>query len=159
MTPERSATPSAPPTMTREVHEITAERLAGAGQRYTSNRQAIVEILARTTKPLSLAEVLASGEGLAQSSAYRNLVVLDEAGVVRKVVATDEFARYELAEDLTEHHHHLLCSQCGSVEDFTLSVRAEQTLESAMVTASRRSGFLVSHHRLDLVGLCADCRP
>jgi Fe2+ or Zn2+ uptake regulation protein len=141
----------------RELHEITAERLALDGQRYTSNRQAVVEILAVAHKPLSLAELLASGKGLAQSSVYRTLVVLEDAGVVRKVAGTDEFARYELAEDLTEHHHHLLCTRCGAVEDFTLPARVERTLESALVTASRRTGFLASHHRLDLVGLCTDC--
>jgi Fe2+ or Zn2+ uptake regulation protein len=141
----------------RELHEITAERLALEGQRYTSNRQTVVELLAVANRPLSLTELLAAGDGLAQSSVYRTLVVLEEAGVVRKVAATDEFARYELAEDLTEHHHHLLCSRCGAVEDFTLPARVERTLETALVTASRRNGFLASHHRLDLVGLCADC--
>ena len=54
---------------------------------------------------------------------YRNLVVLEQAGVVRRVTSTDDFARYELAEDLTEHHHHLICSSCGTVDDFTASRR------------------------------------
>jgi Fe2+ or Zn2+ uptake regulation protein len=146
-----------PSNSLRELHEITAERLALEGQRYTANRQTVVELLAVANRPLSLTELLAAGDGLAQSSVYRTLVVLEEAGVVRRVVGTDEFARYELAEDLTEHHHHLLCSRCGAVEDFTLPARVEHTLETALVTASRRSGFLASHHRLDLVGLCADC--
>ncbi len=143
--------------MIAELHEITAERLAADGQRYTTNRQAIVRILSDAGKPLALSELLATGNGLAQSSVYRNLVVLEGAGVVRKVVATDEFARYELAEDLTEHHHHLLCSGCGAVEDFVLPARVEQSMEAALTTAARRSGFHGSHHRLDLVGLCADC--
>src|SRR5207237_3174699 len=90
--------------MSAELHTIAAERLASDGQRYTPNRKAIVEILAASSKPLALTEVLAAGDGLAQSSVYRNLVILEDAAVVRKVVATDEFARYELAEDLTEHH-------------------------------------------------------
>jgi Fe2+ or Zn2+ uptake regulation protein len=142
-----------------EIHQVAAERLAADGQRYTPNRKAIVGILTQATKPLALAELLAAGPGLAQSSVYRNLVVLEAAGVVRKVVATDEFARFELAEDLTGHHHHLLCSSCGSVEDFTLPERVERTVETALVTAARRSGFRASHHRLDLVGLCAECSP
>ena len=140
-----------------ELHEITAERLAADRQRYTTNRQAIVGILAEANRPLALTEVLAAGDGLAQSSVYRNLVVLEAAGVVRKVAATDEFARYELAEDLTEHHHHLLCSGCGSVEDFTLPARVEQSVDAALTTVARRSGFRGSHHRLDLVGLCSNC--
>jgi len=143
--------------MIAELHEITAERLAADGQRYTRNRQAIVRILSTANKPLALSEVLDAGDQLAQSSVYRNLVILEEAGVVRKVVATDEFARYELAEDLTEHHHHLLCSGCGAVEDFTLPARVERSVEAALNTAARRTGFRGSHHRLDLVGLCAAC--
>jgi Fe2+ or Zn2+ uptake regulation protein len=141
-----------------ELHEIAAERLATAGQRYTPNRKAIIQILGDAERPLALAEVLVTGGGtLAQSSVYRNLVVLEEAGVVRKVVATDEFARYELAEDLSSHHHHLLCAQCGAVEDFTLPERVEQSVKSALEDAARQNGFRGVHHRLDLVGTCARC--
>ena len=50
--------------------------------------------------------------------------MLEQAGVVHRVVATDEFTRYELAEDLTEHHHHLICSSCGAVADFTIGPAA-----------------------------------
>jgi Fur family ferric uptake transcriptional regulator len=145
--------------MTPDLQEIAAERLAADGQRYTANRRAIVELLARTDRPLALSELLKLGKGLAQSSVYRNLGILESAGVVRKVAAIDEFARYELAEDLTNHHHHLLCSSCGSVEDFTLPTRVERTVETALVTAARRSGFRGFHHRVDLVGLCARCAP
>ena len=143
--------------MVSDLHEITAERLAADQQRYTANRRAIVDILGAAPHPLALSEVLAEGDGLAQSSVYRNLAVLEEAGVVRKVVAADEYARYELAEDLTGHHHHLLCTSCGAVEDFTLPARVEQSIEAVFTTAARRTGFHGVHHRLDLVGLCADC--
>jgi len=143
--------------MAPDLHEIAFERLAIDGQRYTKNRKAIVVILSDAGRPLSLADLLQSGDGLAQSSVYRNLIVLEEAGVVRKVVGTDEFARYELAEDLTEHHHHLLCTGCGAVEDFTLPSRVEQVVEAALATAARRAGFRAVDHRLDLVGLCANC--
>ena len=145
--------------MLPELHEITAERLAAEHQRYTANRRAIVDILGAAPRPLALSEVLAEGDGLAQSSVYRNLAVLEEAGVVRKVAAADEFARYELAEDLTGHHHHLLCTRCGAVEDFTLPPQVERSIEMALGTAARRTGFHGLHHRLDLVGLCATCGP
>jgi Fe2+ or Zn2+ uptake regulation protein len=143
--------------VTTDLHDIAAERLSLDGQRYTANRRAIVEILAASPKPLSLAEVLATNRTLAQSSVYRNMVVLEGAGVVRRVAATDEFARYELAEELTEHHHHLLCARCGSVEDVSLPDTVEQTIEAALVQAASTVGFRGTHHRLDLVGLCARC--
>ena len=143
--------------MRADLHEITSERLAADGQRYTRNRRAIVGILGGADRPLALAEVLDQGDELAQSSVYRNLAVLEAAGVVRKVVATDEFARYELAEDLTGHHHHLLCSGCGAVEDFTLPSEVEQSLDAALTAVADAAGFEGIHHRLDLVGHCARC--
>jgi Fe2+ or Zn2+ uptake regulation protein len=140
------------------LHEIAAERLAAGGQRYTPNRKSIIQILGAADRPLTLADVLGIGEGtLAQSSVYRNLVILEEAGVVRKVVATDEFARYELAEDLSGHHHHLLCAQCGAVEDFTLPDQVEQAMKAALEHAAHHNGFRGVQHRLDLVGTCAHC--
>lgn len=96
---------------------------------------------------------------MAQSSAYRNLSVLESCGVVHRVAGTDEFARFELAEDLTDHHHHhLICTECGSVADFTVSDGLERSLVEAMEVVSRSTGFQAHDHRLDLLGLCAACR-
>ena len=114
--------------------------------------------LAATDRPVTIAELLASGGRLPQSSAYRNLALLEEAGVVRRVVSGGEFARYELAEDLTQHHHHFICSACGSVEDFTLPTDVETTVERALKRVARRTRFEGSYHQLDLVGTCAACQ-
>jgi Fe2+ or Zn2+ uptake regulation protein len=73
-------------------------------------------------------------------------------------MTADEFARFELAEDLTEHHHHLICTVCGGVEDFTVSHELERSLEKAMAKALDGTGFAAEHHRLDLLGTCATCR-
>jgi Fur family transcriptional regulator, ferric uptake regulator len=115
-----------------DLHDTAAARLRQNDQRYTQNRRAIVGALAATDHPVTIPELLSSGGRLPQSSAYRNLVLLEEAGVVRRVVSGGEFARYELAEDLTEHHHHFICSACGSVEDFTLPSDVETTVERAL---------------------------
>ena len=106
---------------------------------------------------MTLPELLAESKGLPQSSAYRNLALLEEAGIVRRIVGDGEFARYELAEDLTEHHHHLICSSCGDIDDFTLPAPVEVAVEEALKRAARRTKFQGTHHRLDLVGVCARC--
>ena len=143
--------------MTIDLHETAAARLRQADQRYTRNRREIVSVLAATGRPLSIPELLDVHDGLPQSSAYRNLALLEEAGVVRRVLGGGEFARYELAEDLTEHHHHLICSACGTVEDVTLPAAVEAEVERALKRAARRSRFTGAYHQLDLVGLCANC--
>jgi len=145
-------------TATTDLHRVAAERLARDGQRYTAGRRTLVGVLAATTRPLTIAEIRARAEDLAQSSTYRNLTVLEQAGVVHRVVGTDEYARFELDEELTGHHHHLICSRCGRVEDVDLGPDLEAALDTAVARAARRSGFSVGSHRLDLLGVCPACR-
>ena len=136
--------------------EITA-LLQRAEQRYTRGRRALVAALRDAGQPVTIHQILDLDDGLAQSSAYRNLAVLEEAGVVTRIVTNDEFARYELAERLTEHHHHLICSSCGDVIDFSLAARTEASLDRALHRIADDAGFTVESHRLDLVGTCAGC--
>ena len=147
---------SAPP-VSSEIHVTAAQRLRADGQRYTTNRRLLVEILEATDRPLTIADMLEQNPELALSSAYRNLAVLERAGVVHRLVTSDEFARFELAEDLTEHHHHLICSSCGSMADFTISPELEKALDKAFSRVAADVGFRAEHHRLDLLGHCADC--
>lgn len=144
--------------MTTDLHSTATSRLRADGQRYTTRRRALVEVLAAADQPLTIPQLLEQRRDLAQSSVYRNLAVLERAGVVHRIVTTDEFGRYELAEDLTQHHHHhLICSSCGDVADFTVPAPVEHELESALSRAAKRAGFRASSHRLDLVGTCAGC--
>ena len=143
--------------MSERLHLAIGARLGDAEQRYTSGRRRLVDALLAAGRPLTAAEVLRAG-GLAQSSAYRNLAVLEGCGVVHKVAGTDELARFEVAEDLTEHHHHhLICTSCGRVTDFTVSDDLERALEAATDEVGRSSGFVPERHRLDLLGRCVRC--
>ena len=139
-------------------HDEVAERLRAAGQRYTANRRAIVDILTKADQPLTIPDIVEAARGMATSSAYRNVLVLDAAGVLHKIVTSDEFARYELAEDLTDHHHHhLICSICGAVEDFSLPAAFEDQAGTTLTRAARRAGYAVRAHRIDVIGVCARC--
>jgi Fe2+ or Zn2+ uptake regulation protein len=139
------------------LHDTVARLLHAHAQRLTPTRQRIVDVLAAAPGPLTIPEILAARRGLAQSSVYRNLVVLEEAGVVHRMMTRDEFARYELAEDLTGHHHHLVCSNCGRVEDLPATAAVERSVAAAVDQAAQRAGFRTQHHRLDLVGVCSRC--
>jgi Fe2+ or Zn2+ uptake regulation protein len=142
-----------------ELHEEAAGRLASAGQRYTSTRRRLVDILAKADMPLSLPDIVRGRKDLPQSSAYRNLAELEAAGLIRRVASEDGFARYELAEELTGHHHHLLCSSCGRVQDLHLPGGLERRLEDTLDALARESRFASVRHRLDLIGLCRTCAP
>jgi Fe2+ or Zn2+ uptake regulation protein len=144
-------------TETTNVHDLASVRLRALDQRYTRGRRAIVEVLAGADAPLSIPQLLECDRSLPQSSAYRNLAELERAGVVHRIVTSDEFSRYELAEDLTEHHHHLICTTCGDVRDFTVSSALEDELDRALDRIAGAHGFAPDHHRLDLVGTCSTC--
>lgn len=140
-----------------DLHDIATARLRKLGQRYTSGRRVLVQLLEDADGPLTIPQVLDLDGALAQSSVYRNLAVLEQALVVHRIVTNDDFARYELAEDLTEHHHHLICATCGDVADFTLDDKVEDDLDRVLGRVAAEVAFDVDHHRLDLVGTCSTC--
>lgn len=140
-----------------DLHETVALRLRAAGHRYTGQRRRLVDILSRAGDPVALPEILRGRRDLAQSSVYRNLSDLESAGVVRRIVTDEEYGRYELTEELTEHHHHLICSGCGRVQDLPMPAEFESTLDRTLDRLAARAGFAEVSHRLDLIGLCASC--
>ena len=140
-----------------ELHRTVSGRLAARAQRYTRGRRTIVDALRSAPAPLTLPALLAAAPLLAQSSAYRNLAILEDAGVVRRLVHDGEHAHYELAEDLLGHHHHLICTHCGSVRDVTLDTRLERSLDAAFERAAGGEGFRPERHAIDIYGSCADC--
>jgi Fur family ferric uptake transcriptional regulator len=149
MSPERTAD---------DLHSVAERRLRGIDQRYTAGRRAIVELLVSIGHPVNIGDIAESLPDLPRSSAYRHLVDLESAGLVRRVTASDEFTRFELAEDLTEHHHHLVCINCGKVIDVTLPAGFEQNVTQAIGQLADAEGFEPHSHRLDVLGICSACR-
>ena len=143
--------------MAGDLHSVVERRLRGVDQRYTTGRRAIIDLLVGAGHPVSIGDIAERLPGLPRSSAYRHLVDLETAGLVRRVAANDEFTRFELAEDLVGHHHHLICSSCGTVEDVPPNARLEQSLRHAIDQVTRSTGFRTHAHRVDLVGLCRRC--
>jgi Fur family transcriptional regulator, ferric uptake regulator len=143
---------------TGDLHGVVEDRLRGADQRYTAGRRAIIGLLVSAGHPVSIGDIAERLPDLPRSSAYRHLTDLEAAGIVRRVTANDEFTRFELAEDLTEHHHHLLCITCGKVIDVTLPAGFEQAVATTIGQLADAEGFQPQSHRLDVLGVCAACR-
>tara|TARA_Y100000031_G_scaffold70757_1_gene78397 strand:- start:3666 stop:4115 length:450 start_codon:yes stop_codon:yes gene_type:complete len=139
-----------------DLHAAVDIRLRAAGMRNSRSRQVVVDVLVRAGRPLSLPEILDADADLAQSSTYRNLGELVDAGVTRRVESADDHTRFELHESLTGHHHHLVCTSCGRVEDFDVPDDFEAGID-VMVDAAESQGFRIDAHRFDLLGRCARC--
>ena len=97
------------------------------------------------------------GAKVSQTTVYRSLPLLEQAGVISRPMhlqtGSRECAVYEhLDED--SHHDHLVCSACGKTVEFEYP--AIEVLQEAV---AREHGFVLERHHLELVGVCADCRP
>jgi len=152
-----SHSPGGPSGSESEVHLGVGKRLASIHQRYTGGRRALVEALMRAGRPLTVTEIVDVCPALPPSTAYRNLAVLEQATVARRVQLSGEFARYELSEELTRHHHHLVCVDCGSVVDVTAPARLEADVAATAKEVAAAAGFRLESHRLDLIGHCQTC--
>lgn len=143
--------------MTDDIHATVDEQLRRTRQRYTRGRRELVEKLLGAERPVTIPELMELGASQSQSSLYRNLAILEQCGAVHRLVSTDDVSRYELAEELSEHHHHLVCSVCGRLEDVVLPAAIERALGQAADEARDQRDFAVDSHRLELVGTCPAC--
>jgi Fur family ferric uptake transcriptional regulator len=85
---------------------------------------------------------------------YRALEALDGLGLVQRVDLGDGIARFEPALPGGDHHHHLVCDDCGKVEPFE-----DPLLEAAIERVADERGYAVAAHDVVLKGACEDCRP
>ena len=141
-------------TLDRQVEH----RLRNQEVRYTRARRAVVEALARAGGPRSAAELHADiGSSVPLSSLYRSLATLELAGVLTPHHGARSLTRYELAEWLSGHHHHLVCTSCGLVEDIDIPTDREALVRSLVDAIAADAQFTAAGHALEIEGLCARC--
>ena len=132
------------------------ERLRSRARRLTGPRQAILALLRRQSHPLTVREIHAA---LADSrcdlaTIYRSIGMLQEMDLVKRFDFGDGVARFELVGACGhEHHHHLVCNECGKIVE--IEECFPETLETEI---ARRNGFKGVTHRLEFFGTCPDCQ-
>lgn len=143
------------PSVNRDIER----RLREHDVRYTRGRRTVVGALADADGPRSAAELHSSiGADVPLSSLYRTLAVMEEAGVVVPHFATKGLTRYELAEWLTGHHHHLICVECGSVDDVEIPHPYETQVRNVVQVIGESASFEPVNHALEIEGVCRTCR-
>jgi Fur family transcriptional regulator, ferric uptake regulator len=132
-------------------------RLRAASGRSGGARRLVVELLGDQDCCLSAQEihdlVRAGGGRVGIASVYRALEGMDELGLVQRIDLGDGVARFEPAHPGGDHHHHLVCDDCGKVEPFE-----DLSLESAIERVADGRGYVVAAHDVVLRGACGDCR-
>lgn len=143
----------------RDARRSVPDLLARRGVRLTGPRRAVLDVVATHDGPLSVAEIHGRvlGRRINLVSVYRTLHLLVELGVLRVADVTRGGQRFELAEQFTGHHHHLICRECGRIEDLRGCLLEGDALAALRRTARRTRGFRITEHDLRLFGLCAGC--
>lgn len=130
------------------------QALRSAGLRVTRQRVAVLESLARREGLVTAQDLYQDLRGKrgapGLATVYRTLGALAGAGEVDRFPLEGELA-FRLCRD--EHHHHLVCDTCGSVQE----VESEE-VEEWVSRVTRRRGFAVRSHTADIFGLCRSCR-
>lgn len=137
--------------------EHTVRTLAEAGYRASAPRAEVIGAIAElgcSVTARELADLLRErGSGVGLASIYRALDLLDRLGLVQRFDVGEGVARYEPAHPGGDHHHHLVCDSCGTVEPFE-----DDALELAIHRVSGRTEFAVAAHDVTLHGECPACR-
>jgi Fe2+ or Zn2+ uptake regulation protein len=98
------------------------------------------------------------GSTVPLSSLYRSLSVLTDTNVLSAQHGSDGVIKFELAEWITGHHHHLVCTSCGTVVDVTPTIDQEEAMEQLVEKMAHDAGFNVTGHRFEIEGTCRSCR-
>nr|WGD92585.1 peroxide-responsive transcriptional repressor PerR [Bacillus subtilis] len=136
-------------------HELkeALETLKETGVRITPQRHAILEYLVNSMAHPTADDIYKALEGkfpnMSVATVYNNLRVFRESGLVKELTYGDASSRFDF---VTSDHYHAICENCGKIVDFHYPGLDEVEQLVAHVT-----GFKVSHHRLEIYGVCQEC--
>ncbi|HOY10201.1 MAG TPA: transcriptional repressor [Candidatus Omnitrophota bacterium] len=140
-------------------------KFRGCGYRITIAREVILNTLAKTEDHLSAEDIYnhihTKHPNIGLTTIYRTLDVLTNLGLVYRFDFGDKRARYELAEGPkgAHHHHHLVCTGCNRVVDYTDFIDAEvRLLQEIEQVLSKKYGFKITNHLIQFYGLCSRCQ-
>jgi Fur family ferric uptake transcriptional regulator len=147
---------------------LSTDEAAALGERFrrqlrerrlpvTRQRLAVVESLCRAEDHPSVEELSrrlrARGEQVGTATVYRTLDALVKGGLAREHDFGDGFKRYEPISREGAGHEHLRCVRCGRVIEFV-----NDRLERALRLTADEHGFVYHHHRIEIHGVCRQCR-
>ncbi len=125
----------------------------------TRPRIILLEILLKNKGPLKVEDVIRLSEGkLAVSSLYRIINMLKNLKLISEFQTPDKTKVIELYNIQDDHHHHIFCQSCGSVQDVELNSALEKDLEKEIKMIECSYNISVFSHSLELFSICNPCK-
>jgi Fur family ferric uptake transcriptional regulator len=139
----------------RPSEETLAAILSRNGYRITPQRRAVLHAIVSSNEHVTPAAVYSRAKRTCSKiglvTVYRTLEALFELGLVCRIESSGKSQSYALAPE--GHHHHIVCSGCGAVTDFS-----DCNLGDLERKLARETGFAIESHRLQFFGICPECR-
>lgn len=141
----------------RRVDKVPGKKIIrDLGLKVTDQRLLILEVVRRGPNHFTAQDVFeavaAKNPSVGFATVYRFLRTLSEQSYVSEIRLGGMPARYEWAAK--DHHDHLTCTSCSRIVEFE-----NHEIERLQEKVSKEFGFALTHHVLELYGICSDCRP
>lgn len=134
---------------------VFSQYLRTHGLRSSQQRDLILEAFLSMPPHLTAEElhqqVAKQDTGIGLSTIYRSLRLFCDAGLAKQRHFEEGRSRFEQSFE-ERHHDHLICTQCGDITEFEC-----QEIEDLQEEMAARHGYTLTHHRLELFGLCSRC--
>jgi Fur family ferric uptake transcriptional regulator len=143
--------------MAGDPHQVLKEYLLRHGLKASRQREIIADVFFRAGGHLRVDELLQQVRKIdpkvSQATVYRTMKLLTDCGLAAARNFLDGQTRYERSDRTGEHHDHLICTGCGKIVEFV-----DERIEELQERVANGKGFLVTHHKMELYGLCESCR-
>jgi Fur family ferric uptake transcriptional regulator len=128
-------------------------QLSEQGFRETDARRSIVESVLSKNGQFNARQLYDELKpwGVGRATVFRTLDLLVELGVLNRLHTDEHCSSYIVCAD--QHHHHLVCERCGSVQEIS-----DARVERAVRAMAAESGFRAREHHLEIVGVCERCQ-
>lgn len=121
----------------------------------TEGRIEVLKLLSLSKAPLSVEQIVKKSKKIDRANVYRNVEIFLKEGIVREVPLHHSHQHIEFNLPKTNHHHHIICRKCSSVEEVS-SCGLNSNLEKKILKNSTMFKTL-DDHSLDFYGLCKLC--
>jgi len=121
------------------------------GHRMTSSRRSVLDAILAQPAHFTVDDVLRSAPGVGRATVFRTIRLLLDLNLLCRLLLEDGTLHYRLST--RGHHHHLVCIDCGRVEDFT-----NCDVASLVSDLSRATNYEIAGHWLEVYGRCSTCR-
>lgn len=139
-----------------EAEEILSRHMAKKGLKSTRQRTLIVGTFLDSEGHISVDDLLSKvrlvDSRVSAATVYRTMKLLTECGLAHAQQFGDGQTRYETTAG-RDHHDHLICTRCATIIEFE-----DERIEAMQEAVARQHGFRVTHHKMELYGVCRACQ-